>query len=102
MDPLDGPVEVFSEVGEAGFVQIFDLYLVLDGVHGGVEHDVLDAFLLGDLGKQSFLGWGSVSFSGGGEEELVLNIVNGHGLDEDGVDGGGDDGLHPGRVVNRF
>ena len=80
-------------------MEVHDADLVLDGVHGGVVHDVLDTLLLGDLKKLAPIIGGSKFFSGGYKYELVLDILDGHRLDEDGVDGGGDEGLHPGDGV---
>ena len=65
---------ILSEVEEVGFVEVHDADLVLDGVHGGVVHDVLDTLLLGDLKKLAPIIGGSKFFSGGYKYELVLDI----------------------------
>ena len=41
-------------------------------------------------------GWISVVFCRKSEEELILEVLDGQRLDEDNVDGGGDEGLHSG------
>ena len=51
MSSLGGTIIILSKVGEVGFVEVFDLYSVVGGVHSGVVHVVLDALLLGELLK---------------------------------------------------
>ena len=64
-------------------------------VYKGVVHDVLDALFFGDLSK--FISTGGIGepFSRDGEEQLILNILDGEGVDADVIEGVGIDGVRP-------
>ena len=49
-DSLCGSVVIFAQVNEVLLVDLLDGDHVVGGVHGGVLHDGLDTFLLGELG----------------------------------------------------
>ena len=72
---------------------------MVGGVHGGVPHDGLNTFLLGEQGQLVAGDGVSETFSGCGEKEVVLKVLDGQGFDVDGIDGGGDGRLHPGDGV---
>ena len=48
-DSFGGSLVIFTKFGEVLVVDVLDGDLVVDGVQGGVLHDVLDPFLLGQL-----------------------------------------------------
>ena len=62
--------------------------MVLDRIHGGVVHNVLDTLLLDLLEKLASIGGGVKFFSGGYKHELFLDILDCHHLNEDSLDGG--------------
>ena len=72
---------------------VFDGDLLVEGVHGGVLHDGLDALLLGELGQFSAGGGIGEVFCRDGEEELLLDVHDCQGFDEYGVGEVGDQGI---------
>ena len=82
MNSLGGSVIVFSQIAEVLFVDVPDGDLVVEGVHLGVLHDGLDPFFLGKLGQFAAGGGVGEIFCRGGEEEVVLNVLDSQGLDE--------------------
>ena len=98
-DSLGGAILVFSEFGTVLLIKVLDGILVVEGVHGGVVCDVLDPLFLSELQKLASSSGVSEIFSGSGEKELVLEVLE--GLYEDRVDGGGDEGFHLGDGVGR-
>ena len=99
MDSLGGSVEVFAQIDEVLLVDLLHGDLMVEGVHIGVLHDGLDPFFLGELDQ--FTGGGVIGeiFCRCGEEELILEVLDGQGLDVDGVGGGGDERFCPGDDV---
>ena len=73
---------------KVGFVEVLDANLVLDRIHGGVVHDVLDTLLLDLLEKLASIGGGGKLFNRDYKHELVLDILDGQRFDEDSLDGG--------------
>ena len=99
MNSLGGPVVVFSQIDEVLFVNVLDGDLAVEDVHLGVLHDFLDPFFLGKLGQLAAGGGVGIIFCRGGEEEVVLNVLDGQRLDENGIGGGRDERFSPGDAV---
>ena len=96
---LDSYVIILSQFLKIFLVQVLYGHLIVDGVHNSVLHDGLNSLFLSKLHQFPLGSWIEEGFSRGGEEELVLDVLDGQRLDKDGVDGGGDEGFHPGDGV---
>ena len=96
---LDSFVVIFSQLLEIFLAPIFYRHLFIDGVQEDVLHDNLDSLFPGKLHQFPSGSWIGEGFGRDGEEELVLDVLDGQRLGKDGVDGGGDEGLHPGDDV---
>ena len=99
MDSLGGSVEVFAQINDVLLVDVLDGDLMVEGVHVGVLHDGLDSFFLGELDQFTPGGGIGEIFCRGGEEEIILDVLDAQGLDEDGFGGGGDERFCPGDDV---
>ena len=84
---LDGPVVVFAQVDEVLFVDVLKGDLMVEGVHVGVLHDGLDSFFLGELGQFAAGGGIGEIFCRGGEEEVILDVLDGQGIEKGGLGG---------------
>ena len=87
MDSLGGFVVVFAQINEVLLVYVLDRDLMVEGVHLGVIHDGLDSFFLGELDQFTAGGRIIEIFCGGGEEEVILDVLDSQGFDKDGFDG---------------
>ena len=95
MDSLGGSVEVLAQIHKVLLVEVLDGDLMVEGVHVGVLHDGLDPFFLGELDQFTAGGGIGEIFCRGGEEEMILDVLEGQGLDEDGFGGGGEEWFCP-------
>ena len=77
MDSLGGSVEVFAQIDKILLVDVLDGDSMVEGVHVGVLHDGLDPFLLGELDQFTAGGGIGEIFCRGGEEELILEVLDG-------------------------
>ena len=88
-----------AQIDEVLLVDVLDGDLRVEDVHVGVLHDGLDPFFLGELDQFTAVGGIGEIFCRGGEEEIILDVLDGQGLDEDGFGGEGDERFCPGDDV---